>query len=318
MDQSFGATDFTVITPVYNGAAWIEETVQSVLSVLEGLSFEYIVIDDGSSDNTSEILNKYQGTIRIEHQPNQGEASAVNNGLRLAKGQYVIIVSADDPMRSAELPKLAKELFRADEELVCVYPDWSIIDADSKIVSDVEVFEFDPKILIGKAHCIVGPGGVFRLDKALQIGGRDTKYRFTSDYDFWLRLSQTGKFRRIPGYLAFWREHENSTSVALRGNEMALERISVTGNFIKHNPKVPKEIKRMATGYSYFNAALLVFFDKRIPAKRWLIKSLLVFPRGLFNFDPKVMFYILLNPLSPYVLSALNYLGLFRKHRKSG
>jgi glycosyltransferase involved in cell wall biosynthesis len=317
MAQLSVSNDFTVITPVYNGEVWIEETVQSVLKVCEGFSFEYIVVDDGSTDSTIEILKKYQTSLRIERQANQGEASAVNNGLRLAKGQYILIVSADDPMRSADLLRTASELLNTHDELVCVYPDWSVIDSASKIVRDVVVPEYDPEILIGRAHCLVGPGGVFRLDKALHIGGRDTRFRFTSDYDFWLRLSQTGEFRRIPGFLAFWREHENSTSIALRGLEMAYERISVTGSFVKSNPNIPKKISKMAIGYSYFNAAILVFFDKRVPAKRWLVRSLLVFPKGLVRFSPQAMFYILLSPISPFILSALHHSGLFKKLTKS-
>jgi glycosyltransferase involved in cell wall biosynthesis len=316
MEQSSVSNDFTVITPVYNGEVWIEETLQSVLKVCEGFSFEYIVIDDGSTDGTIEILKKYQASIRIERQTNQGEASAVNSGLRLAKGQFIIIVSADDPMRSADLLRTASELLNTHDELVCVYPDWSVIDSASKVVRDVVVPEYDPEILIGRAHCLVGPGGVFRLDKALQIGGRDTRFRFTSDYDFWLRLSQTGEFRRIPGLFAFWREHEDSTSIALRGLEMAHERILVTRNFVKNNQKIPKKISKMASGYSYFNAAILVFFDKRVPAKRWLLKSLIIFPKGFVRFDPKTIFYILLSPVSPYILSAFHHLGLFRTTSK--
>lgn len=306
------SNEFTVITPVFNGEDWIEETLQSVLKVCEGLSFEYIVIDDGSTDRTTEILKKYQPFIRIESQTNQGEAAAVNSGLRVAKGRFVIIVSADDPMRSADLLITASKILNTHDEIVCVYPDWSVIDSASKVVRDVVVPEYDPEILIGRAHCLVGPGGVFRLEKALQIGGRDTRFRFTSDYDFWLRLSQTGEFRRIPGLLAFWREHEDSTSIALRGLEMARERILVTGSFVKKNSKIPKNISKMATGYSYFNAAILVFFDKRVPAKRWLLKSLIVFPRGFLKFDPKTIFYILLSPVSPYILSALRRLGVFK------
>jgi hypothetical protein len=192
-----------------------------------------------------------------------------------------------------------------------------VINSNSQIVRDVLVPEYDVEILIGRAHCIVGPGGVFRLDKAVQIGGRDQRYKFTSDYDFWLRLSQVGKFRRIPGLRAFWREHEDSTSIALRGKEMAQERINVTKNFITKASKVSKEIKRMAIGYSYFNAAQLVYFDKEIPAKRWLLKSLFNFPSGLFRFKTIVMLYIALTPISPYILSACKRVGLFRNTSKS-
>ena len=59
LDNSRDLYDFTIITPVYNGAAWIEETINSVLKVCAGLNYQYILVDDGSTDNTSEILQKY-------------------------------------------------------------------------------------------------------------------------------------------------------------------------------------------------------------------------------------------------------------------
>lgn len=303
LDNSRELYDFTIITPVYNGAAWIEETINSVLKVCAGLNYQYILVDDGSTDNTSEILQKYRDFIEVQTQNNQGEASAVNAGLRAGNGTYAVIVSADDPMRSQSLLIMARQILSSDDSLVCVYPDWSVIDANSKILRDQIVPEFDLDILVGEANCIVGPGGVFRLDKALQIGGRRSQYKFTSDYDFWLRLSEVGSFQRIPGFLAFWREHENSTTTALRGLDMAQEKITVTKNFITGNQSISNRIKRMATGYSHFHAAGFLLFDKRVPGKRWLLKSLFVFPRGLVRHDLKVMIFIILDPILPHILS---------------
>ena len=294
--------DFTIITPVYNGSFWIEETIESVLKVCDGLRFQYVVVDDGSTDKTPELLQKYREFVEIETQLNQGEAVAVNTGLRLGKGTYAIIVSADDPMRSPNLLIAAKQILDEDNSLVCVYPDWSVIDAKSRIVRNLIVPEFDLQTLVGEANCTVGPGGVFRLDKALQIGGRRAKYKFTSDYDFWLRLSQVGEFRRVPGFMAFWREHENSTSVVQRGLEMAQEKIAVTKDFIEQNQNIPKKVKRMATGFSHYHAAGLMLSDRRIPGKRWLIKSLLYFPSGVWRFDRRVMIFILLDPFLPYLI----------------
>ena len=305
--------DFTIVTPVYNGSAWIEETIESVLKVCAGFRYQYIVVDDGSTDETPELLQKYRDFLEIETQLNQGEATAVNTGLQLGKGTYAIIVSADDPMRSPNLLIAAKKLLDEDVSLVCVYPDWSVIDAKSRIQRDLTVPEFDLQILLGEANCVAGPGSVFRLDKALQIGGRRSKYKFTSDYDFWLRLSQVGRFRRIPGFLAFWREHENSTSVAQRGLEMAQEKIAVTKDFIEENQSIPRKMKRMATGFSYYHAAGLMLSDRKVPGKRWLIKSLLNFPSGFWRFDRKVMLFIMLDPVLPYMIFIRNRLRSIMK-----
>jgi hypothetical protein len=159
----------------------------------------------------------------------------------------------------------------------------------------------------------VGPGGVFRREAALQIGGRRKHLRFTSDYDFWLRLSRLGPFQRIPGYLAYWREHESSTSIAHRGVEMANERILVMQEFLKLNPQIPKKIKKNAMSNAYYQAALLVYFDPKIPAKKLIIQALLTHPSNIFLFQMRVLGYISLMPFSKRLLKMLQNLGLLGK-----
>lgn len=304
---------FTIITPVYNGLPFIQETIDSVLSFSKDRDFEYIIVNDGSTDGTGEFLSRYVGKVQIINQENQGEAASVNRGLLSGSGRFALIVSADDPMRSAKLLDDAKAILDADKSIVCVYPDWSVIDSKSRVIRDVNVPEYSEKKLIGEFNCLVGPGGVFRRDVAIQIGGRDSRFRFTSDYDFWLRLSRKGRFQRIPEFLAYWREHESSTSIAFRGLEMGTERIDVIENFLESNIDLPRSIKKMARGYSHMQAALLVYFDKTIPAKRWLLKSLFYYPMGLFRFNPRVILYVISFPVSARLLSLLKKRGLYRK-----
>jgi glycosyltransferase involved in cell wall biosynthesis len=302
--------DFTIITPVFNGANWLEETILSVLKNCDGLNYEYIVIDDGSVDDTPKILEKYKDYITIQTQLNQGEATAVNNGILAAKGEYVLIVSADDPMRSQELLVTSKFIMDTKINVVCTYPDWSMIDHDSKVIRDVIVEEFSIQTLVGDYVCIVGPGGVFRHSSASKINGRNPSYKFTSDYDFWLRLAQIGEFERIPKKLAYWRAHPNSTSISERGLAMGRERILVMKNFLKSNPtRISKRLAKSAMSNAYYQAALLVYFDRRIPARKWLISALVRKPGSILIFDFKIVTYIALLPISPLILRILGKLG---------
>lgn len=313
MKDSKESYDFSIITPVFNGEHWISKTIESVLQTCADFNYEYIVINDGSVDGTKEILSAYSTKVKIVHQENQGEAASVNNGLNLAQGKYIIVVSADDPMRSSELLRLAKEILESDQKIVCVYPSWSVIDGNEEILRNVEVEDYSEHALVGEFKCLVGPGGAFRRESALQIGGRRKHLRFTSDYDFWLRLSRLGSFQRIPGYLAYWREHEASTSIAYRGVEMANERILVMQEFLKLNPQIPKKVKKNAMSNAYYQAALLVYFDPKIPAKRLIAKALVARPSNLFSFQKRVLAYISLTPFSKRLLKMLRNLGLFRK-----
>lgn len=313
MQDSKDSYDFSIITPVFNGEHWISKTVESVLETCANFSYEYIVINDGSVDGTKEILSAYSKVVKIVNQENQGEAASVNNGLNLAQGKYIIVVSADDPMRSSELLRLAKATLDNDKNIVCVYPSWSVIDSCENILRNIDVEDYSEDALVGEFKCLVGPGGAFRRETALQIGGRRKHLRFTSDYDFWLRLSQKGPFQRIPGYLAYWREHETSTSIAHRGVEMANERILVMQEFLKSNSHMSKKIKKNAMSNAYYQAALLVYFDPNIPAKRLIVLALLAHPRNLFAFQKRVLAYISLIPFSRPLLKLFRSLGLFRK-----
>jgi ribosomal protein S30 len=113
--------------------------------------------------------------------------------------------------------------------------------------------------------------------------------------------------------LAYWREHEASTSIAYRGVEMANERILVMQEFLKLNPQIPKKVKKNAMSNAYYQAALLVYFDPKIPAKRLIAKALVARPSNLFSFQKRVLVYISLTPFSKRLLKMLRNLGLFRK-----
>ena len=93
----------TVITPVFNGERYIEETINSVLTAAKGFLIDYVIIDDGSSDATPEIIKKFSGRLRSFHQENRGEAAAVNFGIEKALGRYCIIVNYDDPIFTSDL-----------------------------------------------------------------------------------------------------------------------------------------------------------------------------------------------------------------------
>jgi len=84
----------SVITAVYNGAQYIEETIKSVLEHCSTINFEYIILNDGSTDNTLDVLNKYASKIRIIDKENSGESDSVSTGFKLATGDLLLVVSA--------------------------------------------------------------------------------------------------------------------------------------------------------------------------------------------------------------------------------
>jgi glycosyltransferase involved in cell wall biosynthesis len=263
----------TIITTVFNGEDYLESTIQSVLYCASEINFEYIVINDGSTDHTSNILSKYATKIKIVNQENIGESASVTKGFELANGEFVMVLSADDPLFTKEIFKNVFELFERSENLVAVYPDWNLIDSGGQILRTIYVPEYSDELLIGRFRTLPGPGVIIRKKAALKIGGRRSKWIYVGDYDFWLRLSRIGELRHRPEILAQWREHPNSTSVKRKNFAMASERIAVVEEFIKEF-KIEGKLKKMALGNAYYMAARLSYFDPKIPGRKWLMDAL--------------------------------------------
>ena len=296
---------FSIITPVYNCENFIAETIDSVLKYAGNQSFEYILVNDGSSDASLRIIQRYSNRVILIDQKNSGEAAAINVALELSKGKYCLIVSADDPLCSEDLFVRAIEILESNPDTVVAYPDWSMIDSFGNILSEVVTEEYSEMALIGKFKCIPGPGAVFRTEIAKKVGGRDTSYKYVSDYDFWLRLSRYGSFSRIPLFLAQWRHHENSTSIKLRGFRMAHERILVIDNFVKTNTINPY-LAKSAIAYSYYHAAILAYFNNEVPGRKWIIKSFRIYGSWIPGAKVKVVLFLLFLPISHYLVQLMN------------
>jgi glycosyltransferase involved in cell wall biosynthesis len=293
-------TMISIITPVYNCEEFIAMTVDSVLQAADGYVFEYLVIDDGSTDGTPKILDSYGTKIRYVRQENLGQSIAISNAIELALGKYLLIVNADDPLISEELFSDALQILESDERIVATYPDWQIIDQSGSVLETIYVKEFSIKELVGRFNCLIGPGGVFRSSAAKKIGGWDHKFRFVPDYDFWLRMSDLGSFRHVPKVQATWRTHSNSISIGSRGKEMAEERIRVIDNYLARTPNLPEEITRMAIANSTYRAAVLSYFDKRVNGRKLVWKSLKMYPKLIIEKNPLVLVFLLCTPLSGY------------------
>lgn len=307
-------TIFTIVIPVYNGQSHIGETVQSVIKYSHHQNREIIVVNDGSTDKTLELLDMYKSEIKIVNQPNAGEANAVNTGISLAKGRYTLVVSADDPLISEELFDYARRIMDSDEKIVAVYPDWQMIDLENNIISIKVCPDYSFEELLGEFHCIPGPGTAFRTEDARQIGGRNSAYRFVSDYDFWLRLASRGTFAHIPQVLAQWRSHNESTSIGKRGRAMALERIDVISNFLYEHPQT-EDLSRQARACSLYNAGILAFFDPEVPGRKWMVEALITNKRWVKSSKLHIVAYLLTLPLSRIIYRSLSELGLMKKKR---
>jgi glycosyltransferase involved in cell wall biosynthesis len=180
---------------------------------------ECIVIDGGSTDGTLDILGKYESKIILRSERDRGEADAINKGLKLATGDIVAYIDADDVYEEGAFLKVAS-FFSTNPGIKWAYGKCKIIDKDGlETRGAITVFkEFWQrrysynKLLI--MDFIAQPAVFWRRELTDEIGLRDINERLVMDYEYWLRAGAKYNPGFIDEYLASWRAHFGSASIA--------------------------------------------------------------------------------------------------------
>ena len=246
----------SIITPAYNRESLIEETILSVIGQ-DYPNLEYLVLDDGSSDDTLSVIKKYAKPLRYESHPNMGETRTVNKGFAMVQGEIIAVVNSDDPLLPGAV-SAAVEVMTRRPEVIVAYPDWYIIDGKGRKLGHRITPEYDYLHMLKRHHCVPGPGVFFKKRLAEQLGGRDESFRYVADFDFWLRAGLIGPFARIPKTLATFRWHSGGASSREQGAAMAEEHIRLVDK-IYSMPDLPESVVRVqkeAYSSAYYEAAV--------------------------------------------------------------
>lgn len=211
----------SVIMPAYNAAAFIEQTIESVLAQTYR-DFELIVVNDGSTDSTLEIVEKCASRdrrVKVFTQANAGTAPTLNRGIDLASGEWVFLMHADDLMRPNRLERQLA-FIQDHPELTVVSCLVRHIDSRNRVIgknnSKLITPEGVAKViaadgLIGISH----PAVAFRKSAVVAVGGYRQAFWPAEDIDLWNRLVENDcKILVQPEYLLDYRMHGNSASIA--------------------------------------------------------------------------------------------------------
>lgn len=227
--QKIPQTLVTLVTPAFNQAEYLPQTLESVLR-LQYTNLEYLVIDDGSTDDTATVLRRYVDKINWKSQPNMGQSRTLNKGWAEAKGDIIGYISSDDLLE----PNAVLESVRAltdHPEAILVYCDFELIDPQGLTIRTVRTRDFSERTMVEDLVCFPGPGAFFRRSAFLKAGGWDEDLHQIPDFDFWLRLFEYGCFLRIPQVLAKYRIHDSSASFRPTTIARSNEIIAVTETF---------------------------------------------------------------------------------------
>lgn len=181
----------TVVTVVFNGEQFLDQTIRSVIEQ-DYPHFEYLVIDGGSTDQSLTIISKYQEQIdNWLSEKDRGIYDAMNKGINLAKGEWIIFVNADDYLLDSQtLAACEATLKECDASVSMVYGSINLITNDGQVLQKVggnwESTRFEMTYKMAIPH----PGLFVRTEAIQKWGGFDTGFRIAGDYELCIRLLQ--------------------------------------------------------------------------------------------------------------------------------
>ena len=201
----------SIITPSYNQGQYIEETINSVLSQ-DYPHIEYIVVDGGSTDNTLDILKKYDGKILWISEKDNGQSDAIIKGFKMAKGEIFAWLCSDDLYLPGAIKRIV-EYFEIHPNVGLLYGKSHYIDEDGKGIGEYPTAEFDFERM-ATFNVVSQPSAFFKKEAYLQAGGVDVGLSYAMDYDLWLRVVKKSQIEYLPEYLSSYRLHEESKTVS--------------------------------------------------------------------------------------------------------
>jgi glycosyltransferase involved in cell wall biosynthesis len=212
----------SVVIPTYNRAEYLPLTVASALAQ-DGAEVEVIVVDDGSTDATASVVEKYRTAwgerFRYIRQENAERSIARNHGLRYARGEFVAFLDSDDLWRPHHVRSCVAAL-RANPEAVAAYSEHGLVDANGKAIEDFvrrPTFDLEQfKREVCRKQLIVFPGEVLIRRSNLEdlFGGTDVfdpEAVMLEDWLLWVNLLRTGTFCRVGDATVWRRLHANNT-----------------------------------------------------------------------------------------------------------
>jgi len=267
----------SIVTPNYNYSKYIARTIESVIAQ-DYINYEHIIVDDGSTDNSVEIIKSYQekypDKIKLVIQENKGQTPALNTGLKLATGDIVGWINSDDTY-CKNILSLISDVFNGNSNLDVVYGDFNIIDVDDRIIKKVKNMSFNYFLFLMKGFGINMASNTVFWKRSLHetIGYFNERFIYNMDGEFFSRLTYKHNVSKLNLPVANWRSHYAAKTIVIKNN-------------LNDKYKEEKE-------YEFYNSYKLLKISKIIPYKfAYLIKypalamrSILKFINGHYFFE---------------------------------
>jgi|Deesub1362A_J573_1020465.scaffolds.fasta_scaffold00600_5 glycosyltransferase involved in cell wall biosynthesis len=206
----------SVIMSVYNGEKYLRQAIESILNQTFS-DFEFIIVDDGSTDKTPEILKDYaKKDLRLKIVKNRkriGLTKSLNEAIKQAKGKYIARQDADDISLPERLEKQITFLEK-NPSYGAVGTSAAIIDKNGRIIKKAMVPKswLVIKQILKFGNCFVHGSMMFKKQDYIKAGGYRTPFALAQDFDLWLRMSKIKKMKNLRECLYLWRKTESGLS----------------------------------------------------------------------------------------------------------
>ena len=204
----------SIVTPAYNQAAFLRDTIESVLSQ-DYPNIEYIVFDDGSTDETRKVLEEFDGRVRWESHANMGQTPTINKGWKALTGDIVAWLNSDDTFLPGAIGRAAGYLLNNPGTQI-VFGDTLFTEADGTPIEPsrpLPLFSYE-NFVVSCENPIAQPSAFIRREVIENTGLLDPYYYYFMDWDFWLRAGMRNRIDYIPELLSTYRLHSESKTVA--------------------------------------------------------------------------------------------------------
>ncbi|MDJ0742725.1 MAG: glycosyltransferase [Xenococcaceae cyanobacterium MO_167.B27] len=312
----------SVIVPAYNISAYIADALES-LERQSYKDFEVLIVDDGSTDNTAEIVKSFcerDSRFRLLQKPNGGLASARNYGIRHAQGEYIALLDGDDIYQPDKLITHVIPLAHSTG-IGVVYSASRAIREDGKptfMVLSGKPVKSDPLLaLLCKNFIGHGSNAVFRRCIFDEVGGFDETLRSCEDIDFWLRVAETRRwsFYRLPHILCCYRVCPSGLSFNVQ--QMQRSREKVISAAYKRSPELVQSILPTAYAYMYRYLARLSLTAGNVGQARYFIDVALSSDGSIFYRDWRSLLTLISVKVAPLAkLGIKQTLGTVKTHSR--
>jgi len=229
----------SIVLATHNRASLLPLALDSALDQ-QYENLEVLVMDDGSTDETPEVLAGYARRLprerfRFERHANIGQARTLNRGYKLARGELLGYLSDDDLLAPELVPALVAALSKRPDA-VAVYPGYRLIDAEGLVTDTWLPLEYTPTAALSRHDTIIGPGALARRTALEASGGWDPSYRWMGDLIMWMGVARSGPVLRVDEPLASWRRHPEAATTET-GLERAAEHLRLFEHGLKLEPQ---------------------------------------------------------------------------------